>query len=156
MGGWTIKIHWLHCICCDFKLVSFGTHIYIYIYRVVSVSDLSFSQFQVIDVLLCQPTQLGYELNNQIITKIVNNIGYICGFLQYLDWVIPSSKYCKKTLQDPKMNGSKTKSGIFRHGFITQMLHGAGIFTYIYLQNWVIYGVNVWIHIPAPWFTYGL
>ena len=49
------------------------------------MSDLSFSQFQVIDVLLCQPTQLGYELNNQIITKIVNNIGYICGFLQYLD-----------------------------------------------------------------------
>jgi len=33
--------------------------------------------------------------------------------------------------------------------------HGAGIFTIIYLQNWVIYGVNVGVHIPAPWFAYG-
>ena len=26
----------------------------------------------------------------------------------------------------------------------------------IYLQNWVIDGVNVGIHIPAPWFAYGI
>ena len=26
-----------------------------------------------------------------------------------------------------------------------------GIFTIIYLHDWVIYGVNVGIHIPAPW-----
>jgi hypothetical protein len=31
------------------------------------------------------------------------------------------------------------------------MLHGAGIFTIIYLHNWAIFGVNVGIHIPAPW-----
>ena len=26
----------------------------------------------------------------------------------------------------------------------------------IYLQNWAIFGVNVGIHIPAPWFASGL
>ena len=31
------------------------------------------------------------------------------------------------------------------------MLHGGGIFTIIYLHNWAILGVNVGIHIPAPW-----
>jgi hypothetical protein len=25
------------------------------------------------------------------------------------------------------------------------------IFTYNYLHDWVIYGVNVGVHIPAPW-----
>ena len=30
----------------------------------------------------------------------------------------------------------------------THMLHGAGIFT---LHDWAIFGVNVGIHIPAPW-----
>ena len=24
---------------------------------------------------------------------------------------------------------------------------------YIYLQNWAIFGVNVGVHIPAPWFA---
>ena len=26
----------------------------------------------------------------------------------------------------------------------------------MYLQNWVIFGVNVGIHIPAPWFASGV
>jgi hypothetical protein len=33
----------------------------------------------------------------------------------------------------------------------TQMLYGAGIFTYI----WAIFGVNVGVHLPAPWVAYG-
>ena len=29
------------------------------------------------------------------------------------------------------------------------------MYSIIYLHNWVIYGVNVGVHIPAPWFAYG-
>ena len=41
--------------------------------------------------------------------------------------------------------------------FLTQMLHGAGIFTIIYLHNWVMNWTraNVGIHIPAPWVAFG-
>ena len=35
--------------------------------------------------------------------------------------------------------------------YLSQMLH----VWYIYLQNWAIFGVNVGIHIPAPWFASG-
>ena len=34
----------------------------------------------------------------------------------------------------------------------SHMLHGAGIFTYI----WMIFWANAGSHIPAPWFAYGL
>ena len=27
---------------------------------------------------------------------------------------------------------------------------------YLPIQNWAIFGVNVGVHIPAPWFAYGL
>ena len=27
---------------------------------------------------------------------------------------------------------------------------------YTYLHDWVIYGVNAGVHIPAPWFAYGI
>ena len=37
------------------------------------------------------------------------------------------------------------------YNIVSHMLH----VWYICLQNWVIYGVNVGVHIPAPWFAYG-
>ena len=36
--------------------------------------------------------------------------------------------------------------------YLSQMLHGAGIFTYI----WVIFGVSMLVNIPAPWVASGI
>ena len=46
---------------------------------------------------------------------------------------------CFRILDSSTRDSEKLASGMD----LCQMIHGAGIFTIIYLQNWVIYGVNV-------------
>ena len=58
----------------------------------------------------------------------------------------------RNTSDEPLFHTAKVCN--VENGFdVSQMLHGAGIFTYIHLPH--IYGPVLYVNIPAPWFASG-
>ena len=89
---------------------------------------------------------LAFNHENMKITRLP------CGYWSV--YMLPVRVCCASCTTRQIDPGGLTTLFILIINYLAHMLHVWYIYTYIYLQNWVILG-QIWVDIPAPWRIYG-